>query len=597
MNPCAETSSREAASGQIMANSGAIKGGISRRAWPIFALAILLALYVFSVLRLHPANLFAVTQDDTIYFSSAKALATGHGYVLPNLPGTPPATKYPILYPWILSWVWRWNPSFPANLSAAFGITLLSGMAYVVLAFVFLRRLRGISDGEALGLTAFCALHPTFLFFSSGVLSDVPAAALALAAILIGNRATRREAHPVWAVCAGIFAALTMLMRVLGVAFAAGIFCAALARRAWKQAAIVAACTAPVLVLTAMSAARHVAMPVGFDAAGPAFRSSWIYYMSYLGFRKLSMGSSHLIATMVLSQVTYFFTELSGDFLAPLFHANLGLLLMGSIAVDWMVFAGLFRQVREDQPQPIHFALPFTVAAIFFWDFPEVRRFLIPFLPLLAAALWLEGKWMAAQLYAAMRTRKTSMERAFAAALLAALCAGGLGVAWNFVANEDRADVRRTSLNRAALLSEKREAYEWLQRNSPKDARAVASEDGALYLYTGRQAMAHIALQRAGAYDDAFLQYDLAHVTDVARAIGAQYWLASSDDSDKQWRSAKPPLAVRYKEVESVLPELFHSSGGQVRIYGLGCVQHPETTECQTADLVLFPQGFKNPSR
>ncbi|HLJ23813.1 MAG TPA: hypothetical protein VKT71_06865 [Candidatus Acidoferrales bacterium] len=578
----------------VMSGSDKTTGEFSRRWWPALGLALVLALYVFYVLRIRPANLFAVAQDDTIYFSSAKALAAGQGYVLPNLPGSPPATKYPILYPWILSWVWRWNPSFPANLSAALGITLISGVAYVILAFLFLRRLRGIGEWEALGLTAFCALNPAFLYFSSSVVSEVPFAALGLAAILVGNRGMNRESRPGWAVSSGILAGLTMLMRVLGIAFAAGLFCAALARRAWKQAAIVAACTVPALVMTALNAARRVAMPAGFDAAGPGFRSTWIYYMSYLGFRKLSMVSAHLIATMLASQVTYFFTELPAEFLSPLFHANLGLLLVGSIAVDWMVFAGLIRQMREDQPQPIHFALPFTVAAIFFWDFPEVRRFLIPFLPLLAAALWLEGKWIAGQLFAAMRTRKTRVERAFAAALLAALCAGGLGIAWNFAANKDRAELRRTSLNRGALLVEKREAYDWIRRNAPEGARAVAGEDGSFYLYTGRQAMAHIALQRAGAYDDAYLQNDLAHVTDVARAIGAQYWLASPDDSDKQWRAAKPPLAARYNEVEEVLPELFRSSGGQVRIYGLGCVQRPDMPECQVADRVLFPQGFGN---
>jgi hypothetical protein len=198
---------------------------------------------------------------------------------------------------------------------------------------------------------------------------------------------------------------------------------------------------------------------------------------------------------------------------------------------------------------------------------------------------------------AARRDRRSTLERVFATGMLAALCAGGLGIAWNFVANSDRAAQRRSSLERAALLMEKREAYEWLQQNAAENARVVAGEDGSLYLYTGRQAMAHIALQRAGAYDDAYLREDLAHMTDVARAIGAQYWLAASDDSDKQWVSAKPFLAARYKEIEDVLPEMFRSSGGHVRIYGLGCVQHPEVADCREADRVLFPEGGEKSNR
>jgi len=58
-------------------------------------------------------------------------------------------------------------------------------------------------------------------------------------------------------------------------------------------------------------------MPAGFDLAGPGFRQTWIYYMTYLGFRKLSMVNANLLATMLVSQLTYFFTELPSYFLSP----------------------------------------------------------------------------------------------------------------------------------------------------------------------------------------------------------------------------------------------------------------------------------------
>src|SRR5580700_9037131 len=104
-----------------------------RRALPWLGLAFILILYLISILRLHPTNFFGLTQDDTVYFSSAQALAAGRGYILPSIPGTPPATKYPILYPWILSWVWHWNPSFPANLTDAIAVTIVFGIAFVTI--------------------------------------------------------------------------------------------------------------------------------------------------------------------------------------------------------------------------------------------------------------------------------------------------------------------------------------------------------------------------------------------------------------------------------------------------------------------------------
>src|SRR6266478_5991420 len=127
------------------------------RTWLI--LAGICLVQVACVWRLHPTNYFGLSGDDSIYFTSAKALAEGKGYILPSLPGSPPATKYPILYPWLLSWVWRWNPSFPANLSAAAALNTAFGDLYVVMTFLFLRGLKRLSSTAILIVTGFCALH------------------------------------------------------------------------------------------------------------------------------------------------------------------------------------------------------------------------------------------------------------------------------------------------------------------------------------------------------------------------------------------------------------------------------------------------------
>jgi hypothetical protein len=543
--------------------------------WVWLGLAGIGILYVAAIVRLHPANFFGVTQDDTIYFSSARALTAGSGYVLPSVPDTPPATKYPILYPWILSWVWRWNPSFPANLRDALGITVAFGLAYVALAFSFLRRLPGIGNAEALLLTVFCALQPTVLFYSASLNSDILFATMALAAMLLADRAAQPDARATSAVGCGAVSGLAILLRVLGVPIALGIMAAALARRAWKQAAIIASCTAPSLAWLAWQAvaSSRSAIPAGFDSAGPGFRQTWIYYTSYIGFRKLSMLNAHIVVSMLLNQFAYLFVDLPGYFLSPGFHKNIALLFVCTLVVFWMVFAGMFHEIRRDGWRPVHFALLFTIAAILAWDYAQVQRFLIPFLPLLSASLWLEGKNWAKQLAAALRPRA---ERILAAAAAAALGALALGIAWNFIANKDRAGQRQAGAERGALLAEKQQAYDWFRQHAPDDARAIAGEDGSFYLYTGRQAMAPIELRRAGAYDSVYLQQDLAHMTDVAAAIGAAYWLASSDDSDKQWVAAKPFLAERLGEIESGFPELFRSSAGHVRIYGLACLQHPD---------------------
>src|SRR6201984_3222117 len=130
---------------------------------PWIALFAIILGYLCLVVRLHPISFFGLSEDDTLYFSSAKAMAEGHGYIVPSAPGTPPATKYPILYPWILSWVWRWNPAFPENLSAALAVNLAFGAGYLIAVFTFLRKLPGSNAAVALVLTAGCALNPRVL--------------------------------------------------------------------------------------------------------------------------------------------------------------------------------------------------------------------------------------------------------------------------------------------------------------------------------------------------------------------------------------------------------------------------------------------------
>ena len=127
------------------------------------------------------AEWFGRFHDDSIYLSSAKALAGGEGYVMPSVPGEPPQTKYPPLYPWLLSLVWHIWPSFPQNLVPAFWINALAGAAFFLVCFLVLRQL-GIGQGPALGLAAVCGLHPTTLHLATTLLSDLLFMALSVGA-------------------------------------------------------------------------------------------------------------------------------------------------------------------------------------------------------------------------------------------------------------------------------------------------------------------------------------------------------------------------------------------------------------------------------
>ena len=145
-------------------------------------LSIVVAFLVALHVQWSPAS-FGLYHDDSLYLSSARALATGEGYVIPSIPGEPAQTKYPIFYPWLLSLLWRVWPTFPDNLYGAFWLSALAACAFLLGSFTLLRQL-GAGEKTALALTAVVAFHPSTLWWS---ISE---------AVAVGNRSCRGVSTP-----------------------------------------------------------------------------------------------------------------------------------------------------------------------------------------------------------------------------------------------------------------------------------------------------------------------------------------------------------------------------------------------------------------
>ncbi len=181
-----------------------------------------------------------------VYFSTALSLAEGKGYTLVSLPGHPSQTKYPVLYPWFLSWVWKLHPSFPANVMDAKRLTTSFGCLYLIAVFTFLRR--EVGAWPALGITAVCAFHPLFDLQTTNIYSDAPFMALAMAACLAADAALQPRERP-WAIwAAAALAGMSVLTRSLGVAVIGGIVLTALHRKLYRRAAAFAVAVSPVLL-------------------------------------------------------------------------------------------------------------------------------------------------------------------------------------------------------------------------------------------------------------------------------------------------------------------------------------------------------------
>ncbi len=180
----------------------------------------LLALGVFAVsLWAQPSALVGVFYDDGIYVVLAKALAEGEGYRYLHLPGAPPGVHFPILYPAVLSLLWRMWPAFPQNVAL---FQLFDSAALAVAAGLIAKHARRWNVPPLvpyvslpLAFVAFPLLTIVGVRFSEPLFLALVAGALVLA--------DREEVSGARGAAAGLLAGLAALTRSIGIAAVASI--------------------------------------------------------------------------------------------------------------------------------------------------------------------------------------------------------------------------------------------------------------------------------------------------------------------------------------------------------------------------------------
>jgi len=534
-----------------------------------FGLAGLLALFLLYLAWLGPTAYFGWYHDDTIYFSSARALAEGGGYVLPSVPGAPPQTKYPPLHPWLLSLVWRWQPGFPDNLAVAVGLTAVFACWFLAAAFQLLRGLAGVGRWAALVAVALSAFHPDFVFLSGVLLSDVPFLALALTGALAADAGLRAQCRPRMALVAGVAAGLSALTRTLGLPVMAGIVACGLYRRAYRQCLVFSLAAFPLAGAALLSPGIPENVASWAAQGGPGFRQTWLFCTSYWEFWKLGVPNLDALWAMLSRNINLFAQGPARQCLFPPpggEDSYAGTLVMVTLTAG--ILSGIARQARGQEWKPIHFLLVFYPAAAVLWNYALVDRFLMLFVPLFYAGLWVEGRYVVSLVADQFRPGRPLAGRILAGMLSAGLLAVAVASARHY-ATGVRPQLQGLAERRAALAGEKAELHDWIRRETGPEVRFIAYEDASLYLYTGRQSMRPIAFSTEAFYkrDEKVLERDLDRITDVARHIGARYWVAAADDFHLE--TGRPLIDRRIAELKSRMPVVFESSGGRVKLYDL----------------------------
>jgi len=559
------------------------------RLLPLIILPAIIIAFAFLVLGLHPINIFGLTQDDSIYFSSAQALSEGRGYILPSLPGTPDATKYPILYPLILSAVWKFDSSFPGNIMWGVVLNLALGAVFICLCYLFCRRCLGQRRLQSLLVAAYCGLHALTVFYSALLMSDMLFVSLVLGVFLL--IATRLPAGwQVNALGAGLLCGLACLCRTAGIPMACGILLYLAWDRRWKGALAFLAGLLPALaanLLLLRNAATNP--PVGFSAQFPGWAQTWYYYTSYGKFRALDSPSFSLKFTFLLNQILYLVAAVPRYLLSPLGDANIVFWLISTFAIALAAVAGIIRLCRVPTARSVCAVLVCYVAVLLAWDFPAWDRFLLPFLPFFVAAIATQVATWAVDVWQFLKGTHDWLSRSLAAALLLFMTVLLICTVFNFL-RTSRTGLIELSKERGELNHERMQAFDWIRAHTRPDELVVANDDVVTFLYTGRQSITPLSPLPADLYDARVLHDDLAHFWDTAHVLGASYWLTDDDEQVRGLRGLRPAFLARIRESQSALPVAFQTGGRRgVQLHELRCVRRPEEPSCAAAAPVLFP--------
>lgn len=537
--------------------------GLSNRTFGV-GLAILAAAYVLVAAWRYSPALFGAYHDDTLYFSAAKALAAGDGNVWPNLPESPAQTKYPPLYPLLLSLVWRVQPAFPENLSWAWAMNLAFGLVLVFAAVVVLRRL-GSNRKEALGLAAIFALNPYTILWTNLLLSDVLFAALTLLAILAADRAISQRKGSFWSwwAAAIVLAWLATSTRTLGVAILGGLFLVAMANRRYLAGAATCLGVAPL-------AWRLLA---GWQAGGSTpksavsgFEQTWLFYTDYVAFWKLSVPSLDVL----WAQVQFNGLELLKFPAVAAFLYNAegmaGMYMQTTaVAISAAVLHGVHVRAQKCGYSSIHWMAICYVPFILLWNYTLMSRFWLAFMPLFLVGAAAELSLLAGGIRKVF-AESSQLDQKIAAGLVGlALSALLLNGAWRYALLVPRG-LGSVAEHREKALSAKQEAYEWLA-HSGEAGPVISYEDALLYLYSGAQAIRPFICSTAPFFkqDEDAMKRDIARIGDTAAALNASYWIVSDDDFELDY--AGPQLETATTELLRTWPVVFESANGSIRIH------------------------------
>jgi hypothetical protein len=487
---------------------------------------------VLFVLILLPSAIFSwwnrdmpqlgVHHDDSIYWVGAKSLATGQGYRLLSYPGEPFQTKYPPLFPALLSIAWKMDPAFPQNLRWAALLAWLMMPFYILL----VRRIVsdfGFSAWWSWGIAAAIGWNVMTVLLSLSLMSELAFSVVLLAVLILAER----DEFPSWAV--GLIAGAAFLLRSLALPLAVTVpFCFWIRGRR-KDAVLFLCGMLPVVAGWQIWLRLH---------QYPANDPISLYYTNYLGFHLKFVHLKDIPVLFWNNLEAYF----SGIGRLLIFNPDEGFWAVQLARItSFAALMGAYRLVKETRR--FHYAAYAAIASVMLllWHYPPSPRFLYALYPLVLAGWVTEMKHVVRMLRAGFH--KPKRDERIAASVLSGVVVAYL-VLFGWFTYMGLAVLMPSLMDgRRDWIAAHQPAYEWIRNNTEANSAFFAYDDVMLYLYTGRHAVGNpIPPDLLFRSDDAGIEKFVRETPTVVREKSLNYLLITDTDFSRDLHEERMKL-------------------------------------------------------
>ena len=457
------TTAGEAVSTRIEPSAARVTAAMSTDTLaPLVLAAIALAVALLTVTP-WPVGVY---QDDAIYVVLAKALASGDGFRMINMPGAPHATHFPPAYPLFLAALWKLYPSFPDNIVLfKFANTLfLAATAYGTYRLSRSRLGLGVAGASVAAMVG--TISVAILVITGVILSEPLYMALLIPTLIAAERVADEGGTREAAVAGALIGVLSLVRSVGMFALPAALVVLALRRR-WRELLVLGAAAAPFVIgwqlwLSAHQAEMPHALVGKYGGYGP-----WLAE----GYRE---GGLPFARAVLAKNVDGLFGFL-GYITLPVAPVLPRLVSLGTVL--GVIGLGAF-SVRRRMAVTLAFLAVYG-GVILAWPFEPIR-FALVWWPVLAA-MFVAG-------VRAMWTWRPAARAPFALRLcgLAAVAMVAAGYGWynvRGVREEWWVNIQSDAGKRAKPIAE------WVTRATRPDDVLITDDDLIVYLYTGRRAV------------------------------------------------------------------------------------------------------------